>query len=598
MYRKGGKCMENEKIENLLNLALDATKEEREKSLNLEVGYEPEENTWELIIKFDQEAFEMGKLEGLEGLIPLSFGYGIIRIPEKRISELAALPQVQYIEKPKQLFFAVNRGKADSCFLGLPETEGTEGDRTLEGQGVIVAVLDSGVDYFHPDFRNQDGTTRILSIWDQTADTGSAPEGFQGGTEFSREAINAALARGSRPAGYEVVPSIDGSGHGTAVLGIAAGNGNASGGRFRGGAPKSDLLVVKLGTPGEGDFPRTTQLMQGLEYVIRTARKEGKPVAVNLSFGNVYGSHTGTSLLETYMNEMAGVWKNVIVTGAGNEGEGRGHVSGNMNEEEIQETELAVAAFEPTLNLQLWKNYGDEMELALIHPKGQRVLLQPSGRIPGDPGISRYRMGNTEILVYYGVPVPYSTNQEIYLDFLPVGKYIDSGIWKLELTPGKIRWGAYDMWLPGQEVLNEGTGFLRPSPQVTLTIPSTAEKVITVGAYDSSRMAYAAFSGRGYTRYPEKIKPDLSAPGVNITAPAAGGGYAPVTGTSFAAPFVTAASALLMQWGITAGNDPYLYGEKVKAYLQKGARILPGFDQWPNDQVGWGALCVRDSIPD
>ena len=153
------------------------------------------------------------------------------------------------------------------------------------------------------------------------------------------------------------------------------------------------------------------------------------------------------------------------------------------------------------------------------------------------------------------------------------------------------------MWLPGAEALNPGTGFLRPSPEVTLTIPSTAEKVITVGAYDSGTMSYAAFSGRGYTRYPEKIKPELAAPGVNITTTAVGGGYVSATGTSFAAPFVTAAAALLMQWGISASNDPYLYGEKVKAYLVKGARRLPGFETWPNPQLGWGVLCVRDSLP-
>ena len=603
--------MDSQKAENLLNLALDATEEEREKSLDLQVGYEPEERTWELIIKYDQS--KGAQRPELAEVIPLSFGFGIIRVKESEIEALLALPEIEYAEKPKRLFFAVNRGKTASCFSGLPTVSGAgqnpagkisggvSGEIPLKGQGIITAIIDSGVDYFHSDFRNEDGSTRILNIWDQTVSTGPPPAGFRQGTEFDREQINEALALSSRAAGYGIVPSIDNSGHGTAVLGILAGNGNASGGKYTGGAPESDILAVKLGLPGENSFPSTIQLMQALEYVIRKAQEYKKPAAVNLSFGNVYGSHTGTSLLETYMNQMAGVWKNVIVAGAGNEGAGYGHTAGTLQEDQVEIIELSVSEFEPTINLQLWKNYADEFDVTLVHPSGQRITLpalsvSPSGF--GGPGASRYRLGQTELLVYYGVPAPYSTNQEIYLDFLPsgTGRYIDSGIWRIELTPKRIVQGNFDLWLPGAEVLNPFTRFLRPSPQVTLTIPSTAEKVISVGAYDSNTMSYASFSGRGYTRYPEKIKPDLSAPGVDITTTAVGGGYAAYTGTSFATPFVTAAAALLMEWG-ASGNDPYLYGEKVKAYLIKGARHLPGFTEWPNPQLGWGTLCVRDSLP-
>ena len=612
--------MNSEKIENLLNLALDATVAEREKSLNLQVGYEPAQREWELIIKYDQAAG--AQREELASVVPLSYGYGIIRVSETEIERLAALPEIEYIEKPKRLFFAVDQGKAASCFSGLPAVsedieEITEGQaaagggssdtgRTatvpLSGNGIITAIIDSGVDYFHPDFRGWDGRTRILDIWDQTVSSGNPPAGFLQGTEFSRDEINRALSLGSRGEGYKIVPSVDYSGHGTAVLGIAAGNGNASGGRYGGGAPQSDILVVKLGTPGLSDFPSTTQLMQAMEYVTRKAMEYQKPISVNLSFGNVYGSHSGTSLLETYMNEMAGAWKNVIVVGAGNEGSAAGHAFGRLTDSEIEIVELAVAEYETNLNLQLWKNYADESEITLVHPAGQRITLTaPSFSAPsGSPGTRRYRMGNTEILVYYGTPSPYSQNQEIYFDFIPsgqLGNYITSGVWRIELTPRRIASGMYDMWLPGAEALNRGTGFLRPSPEVTLTIPSTAEKVITVGAYNSHTLSYAAFSGRGYTRSPEKIKPELAAPGVDIITTAVGGGYAAVTGTSFAAPFVTAASALLMQWGIAAENDPYLYGEKVKAYLIKGARRLPGFTQWPNPQLGWGTLCVRESFP-
>ena len=165
------------------------------------------------------------------------------------------------------------------------------------------------------------------------------------------------------------------------------------------------------------------------------------------------------------------------------------------------------------------------------------------------------------------------------------------------MIPGQVRDGEYHLWLPSSGAINGATRFLYPTPVGTLTIPSTARKIIAVGAYNSRTLTYADFSGRGTEEGESRDKPDLVAPGVDIMTTAPGGGYAQATGTSFATPFVTGAAALLMEWGITDGNDPFLYGEKVKAYLQKGARALPAFEEFPNGQIGWGALCLRDSLP-
>ena len=168
------------------------------------------------------------------------------------------------------------------------------------------------------------------------------------------------------------------------------------------------------------------------------------------------------------------------------------------------------------------------------------------------------------------------------------------------LTPRKVVTGIYQMWLPSQSVLNQGTAFLNPVSSDTLTIPSTASRVVTVGAYDARSFSYADFSGRGALEKNAEMwvqKPDLAAPGVRVTTAKAGGGYGEYSGTSFAVPFVTGSAALLMEWGIIRGNDPYLYGEKVKAYLRRGARHLPGYEQWPNNQLGYGVLCVEESLP-
>ena len=418
-----------------------------------------------------------------------------------------------------------------------------------------------GIDYARMDFRNRDGSSRIRYLWDQTltpnAEKGwAAPEGFGIGVEFDAAQINAALELREAER-FEQLPSQDVTGHGTAVAAIAAGNGMSSNGQYVGVAPESELLVVKLGNAERESFPRTTQLMRALTYVVRKAVEMARPVAINLSFGNTYGPHDGTSLLERFIDNVSEVGRNVICVGSGNEGAAGGHAAGNLDIEEelagrLVRVELAVAPYERSVNVQIWKEYVDRFRITLVAPGGERQIIETD-----QIGTLRLKMEQTQLLIYIGEPTPYSVNQEIFIEFIPAQNYVDSGVWTFLLEPLEIVSGTYYFYLPSSVVLNSGTRFFVPTPEVTFTIPSTARKVITVGAYNSIYDSYADFSGRGYLLENrredliagERVKPDLVAPGVDIAISNGLGGTEYVTGTSFATPFVTGAAALMMEWG-------------------------------------------------
>ncbi len=566
----------NQKLEDSLELALGLSEEERDRTSDLNTGFSPESDTWELIVKYSGDieriADDSTTIETLYG------GYAIVRLPENRINQLSALPEIEYIEKPKRLYFQTYEGRYASC---IPQVQNPP--ESLSGQGTIVGVVDSRVDYSHPDFRNEDGTTRILQLWDQ---------GILSGI-YDSERINQALSAPTIDEQHRIVPSVDVSGHGTAVLGIAAGNGRASRGENKGVATQSSILVVKMGAPGYRSFPRTTELMRGVDFCIRQAIAYNRPLALNISFGNNYGSHNGTSLIETYLDNVAGIGKTTIVVATGNEGGKRRHAEGTVTARESRMIELTVAEAETNLNLQIWKDYVDEYEIRLQAPSSNSIIISETVG-----GVYQARLDNTLLYWVFGEPAPYSQDQEIYLEMVPDKnrKSIQSGVWKIILIPRRVVSGKYQMWLPEGSAIGMDTGFLVPSPETTLTIPSTASRVISVGAYNQRTSSLATFSGWGPTGQGGQ-KPDLVAPGVDILTAAPGGLYALQTGTSMAAPFVTGSAALLNEYGIVRGNDAYLYGEKLKAYLIKGARQLPGFNQYPNPQAGYGALCLRDSLP-
>ena len=533
----------------------------------------------EVIVKYNGDILSYS--DSFEAIEILNNSYAIITGTTEQIKSLYSYPNTEYVELPKTLTYELSSSRYSTCV-----TRAQGEPYNLSGKGTVIAIIDSGIDYTHPDFINDDQTSRILYIWDQTTD-GNAPLGFRSGSEYTNEQINQAL---TNPNPFEILDFRDNIGHGTAVSGIAAGNGKYSDGREKGMAPEASLIVVKLGRKGFGAFPRTTEVMRAVKYSIDKATELNMPLSINLSYGTNNGSHDGNTLFEQYINDASDEWKTVISVATGNEGNAGHHFSYKLSQGETVSIPIFISSTPPKIYMSLWKNFSDTMTFSLVSPSGQTsVQINPT------QSLYLFTLQNTDVTVFYGQPTNYTQYQEIYFLFESRNFSITEGIWTLNVTGDSIIDGRFDMWLPTVEDVTNDTSFSNPDVNVTLTLPSTAERVISVGGYNSNNNTIAAFSGRGYTRNNVFVKPDIVAPSVNILTTRAGGGYMQFTGTSFASPFVAGAASLLMEWGIVNGNDGFLYGQRIKAFLQKGARRTQNI-QYPNNIWGYGTLCVSNAL--
>ena len=349
------------------------------------------------------------------------------------------------------------------------------------------------------------------------------------------------------------------------------------------------LLIIKLDT-SQDEQTDTINLMQGIDFAVRYSIDNNIPMVVNLSYGNNYGDHNGNSVLEKYIDYVSQISKISFVVGAGNDGVASRHATVIIEDDSEYVVEFQVSKNEKSINFQIWHDLKIMPEIYIITPTG--ISLGPLNKFNE---IMTYNVNTMEIRILNSESTPININKETYVSVISLDNYIEDGIWLIKVNSVDNSYGRLDFYLPVEGSTGTNIYFLNPELSNTLTIPSTANNVITVGAYNSYDMTYASFSGRGYT-IDGVIKPDIVAPGVDIDTAQVGGGYTYVTGTSFSTPFVTAAAAMLMEYGIVRENDVFLYGEKLKAYLIDGSKAIFGIKEYPDYRVGWGALCVENSI--
>lgn len=546
-----------------------------------------EESIWEIIMQY------VGDIEQIQSqytfrAYDLQGGFAQIFINKENISGLTNNPQVVFLSLPTRCEY-IDIGLGAVCASNVSNPGG---NFTVTGSGVLLAVIDSGIDYSHPDFRSIDGNTRIKYLWDQTLQ-GTPPVGFSSGVEFTSEQINVALSQNTKEEQLAIVPSQDEIGHGTALTGIAAGNGRGSVGNInKGMAPECDLIIVKLGSV-TNEHPRDIEVMQGIHYALKKAQELGRAVTILIGIGSNLTAHDGTAPLELYIDEQHDVWLSNIVVGTGNQGNRGSHTNGRLTEGQFEDIQLLIEGEITNYGCCIWKKFSDDMTLVIQAPNGERtdeLNLLTANRA--------YLFDQTAVLINFSEPITNAGRQEIFILFQGQGgASINRGIWTLTLIGSHILEGEYNIW--GSIVTEQTnlTSFLNPQLDRTLTTPATAGKITSVAAYNSLTQQIAPFSGRGFT-VDENVKPDIAAPGVNITVPASDGEnlYTTLSGTSVASAFVAGAYVLMMSYGIFQLRNINLYGDILKIYLLREARRPSSHAPYPNNMWGYGLLCVEAAL--
>jgi len=482
---------------------------------------------------------------------------------------------------------------------GITRVQGPPLD--LTGRGVILAFADTGINYRNRIFQKEDGTTRILAIWDQTIQDGEPPEDFLYGTEYTREEINRALQT-EKP--LEIVPSIDENGHGTRLAALAAGSQLENGSVYNSPAYDAEILVVKLKPakeylreyyliPEGVSAYASTDVMTAIKYLDSYAKVFRRPIVFCLGLGTNFRDHEGNEIFSRYLNAVASQRSRIMVIAGGNEGNTSHHYGGRFQNGEAENMEIFVSDGVDGFFMEIWTEAPVNLSVSIRTPGGEyidptSVLFQTNLRY-------RFVFEDTIITVYNAYIAQGSGDALVLMRF----EKPTPGVWTIGvLDENQTQEAGFDAWLPISDFLQQPVYFLRPDPGITLTTPSYVPEAITVAAYDSSNNSIYQNSGRGYSR-DGQIKPDLTAPGVDITVVGNRLGEEPIistyTGSSLAAGIMAGAAAQFAQWAVVEGNSPYIRSQEVKNYFIRGASRERNIE-YPNEVWGYGRLDLYNTF--
>lgn len=478
-----------------------------------------------------------------------------------------------------------------------------------QGAGVIVGFVDTGINYMDPLFRNVDGSTRIVGIWDQTNNSDNsnnmeneAAKPFSAfpalyGTQYTAAQINLAL-NSDDP--VSIVPTRDENGHGTFLASIAAGNRDERA-EFSGAAPRASIAMVKLKPAKQylrefyliqdgAEAYQENDIMMGVSYLYFLARKYSMPLVVCIPLGTNMGSHMGMSRLGQYLNQVSLSNGSAVITAAGNETGARHHFQAVMDADTDEVTaELRVGEREAGFSMELWAADVGVYTVGFISPTGE-VARRISVPLRGENTVS-FLLEQTRITVYTQIADVSAGSQFIFMRF----ENPMSGIWRILIRNSLDIRETFHLWLPVRGFISDETYFLRPNPDTIITDPGNAQYPITVTAYDHTRNSIYIHASRGYSRSGQ-IKPDLAAPGVNILgASSSGRRLTRMSGTSVSAAHLAGAAAILLSWGILDGNYPYLNTPVLKSIFIRGAQRNPALT-YPNREFGYGTLDLYEAF--
>lgn len=465
----------------------------------------------------------------------------------------------------------------------------------LDGKGVLIGFIDTGIDYTNPVFTDTLGRSRIAGIWDQTDQSGEPPAGILYGTEYTAEMIQTALRQ---PNPLDTVPQTDDNGHGTFMASIAAGKLDIQN-DFTGAAPEAMIAMVKLKpakqylkdfylVSGEAPIYQENDIMIGIRYLLGLQRKLNMPMVVCIGLGTNNGGHTGATPLGYLLDYVATTIGTSVITAVGNEANSSHHYFGDVSGEgEHEDVEVRVPANESGFAMELWAQPPEQYSVEVISPTGETT-----GRIPVriGGGVFRYILEKSVAHVDYQILQAGTGSQLVFIRLVTPAP----GIWTVRVFNDYFISGNYHIWLPITGMVSQEVVFLRPNPDTTLTMPSTAARGISVAAYNHLNNAIYINSGRGFTRN-NLIKPDITAPGVNVYGALPGGRFARRSGTSIAAAHAAGAAALILQWGIADGNVPLMTNNDVKTIMIRGAVRNPG-TTYPSRIWGYGILDLYASF--
>ena len=545
------------------------------------------ETTADFISTYSALPEQLSTMTGIECIDFISRQFAVLHIPLSDLEQPINFSYYTYSAIPK-LYSLLDAGSMEASGILPASRIPAFGNR---GRGVLIGFVDTGIDYQNPLFRKNDGTTRILGIWDQTLGNGTADpiNGFRAlyGTQYSREEIDLALAS---PDPLALVPSLDENGHGTFLASVAAGGEDQD---FTGAAPEAAIAMVRLKPAKQylrefyliregADAYQEDDIMMGISYLLHLARQFSMPLVVCLGLGTNQGSHMGKSPLGFYLDDVSIYAGTAIVTAAGNEtGYGHHYRAVTRPEDSLQTVELNVGDADRGFSMEFWAQDVDIYRVGFISPTGEVVNPLPSS---GEENVIRFLVEQTEITVFSSIVNAATGSQMIFIRF----KDPMPGIWNITVSSALSITGAFHIWLPSRGFLSDSTYFLRPDPDTLITGPGNTQYALTVSAYDHTTGGIYIHSSRGFSRSGQ-IKPELAAPGVSITGAGLHSGFVKKSGTSAAAAHAAGAAAVMLHWGILEQNDPYMSTSAIKTYLIRGAKRNPALT-YPNREFGYGTL--------